>query len=261
MHSGWWVKLEGDQSNLRELAMHFTGPELEVAEGASDFYLTSTGFASATTEQEIQQRGRDLLAVAAGALHVEFGSFRVPRVAAAVQVDEHGAKRHFVLVVNAIRLHGEINARVQRARPDGSVEIVDLVAPPPQTSEWAQLAGTDSDVGDVLSILGREDVRWHDLYHVFEIIEADVGKQMFTDKWATKAAVERFTQTANSRHAIGRDARHGHKRHPPPTKPLTLGEAHDLVLVLARRWLGAKAPPAPPREVVVEVRPPNASTE
>jgi hypothetical protein len=37
------------------------------------------------------------------------------------------------------------------------------------------LARQDLDVADALAILGREDVRWHDLYHVFELIEGDVG--------------------------------------------------------------------------------------
>ncbi len=151
-------------------------------------------------------------------------------------------------------MHGEINARVERSRPDGSVEIVELVASPVQTSEWAELARRDVDVEDVLAILGREDVRWHDLYHVFEIVEADVGGRMFSDGWVTKTAVTHFTRTANSRRAIGGEARHGHNRIDPPKKPLQRNEAHDLVLCLVRRWLAEKAPPKPPDEVVVGVR-------
>ena len=108
----------------------------------------------------------------------------------------------------------------------------------------------------MLAILGRDDVRWHDLYHVFEVIEADVGGAMFTKSWVTNAAVDRFTWTANSRHAIGGEARHGHNRFQPPKNPLSLKVAHDLVLGLVRHWLVEKAPPAPPREVVVAVKPP-----
>lgn len=255
VHAGWWVRLEGEERDLRDLAMHFNAPSLEILEEDGVFWLGSSEFAALADPEKVQQRGRALVALASGALHVEFGRFAPPRVTAAVIVDERGAKKHFVHVSSSIRMHGEINARVERSRPDGSVEIVELVAPPVQTSEWVELARRDADLEDVLAILGREDVRWHDLYHVFEIVEAEVGGRMFSEGWVTKAAVKRFTQTANSRRAIGGEARHGHDRFDPPKKPLPRKEAHALVLGLVRRWLAEKAPPQPAREVVVGVRP------
>jgi hypothetical protein len=90
---------------------------------------------------------------------------------------------------------------------------------------------------------------------VFEVVETDVGSKMFADGWATKKEVKRFTRTANSRHAIGGEARHGHNRFQPPKRPMSHSEAHDLVLGLVRRWLAHKAPPQPAREVVIEVKP------
>jgi hypothetical protein len=249
------VRLEGEERDLRDLAMHFGTPSLKIVEEDGVYWLGSSDFRGRSDPEDVQQRGRALLARASGALHVEFGRFAPPRVTAAVLVDDSGAKQHFVHVSSSIRLHGEINARVERSRPDGSVAIVELVAPPVQTSEWVERAKHDADIEDVLAILGREDVRWHDLYHVFELIEADVGKRMVSEDWTTKAAVKRFTQTANSRRAIGGDARHGHDRFDPPKKPLPHREAHTLVLSLVRRWLAEKVPPQPPREVVVGVRP------
>lgn len=255
MHAGWWVKLEGEESELRELAAHFNDPTLEVIQEDNSFWLGSADFVDLTDPEAVKGRGRVLLALASGALHVEFGRFDPPRITAAVLVDDRGAKQNFIHVSSSIRLHGEINARVQRTRPDGQIEIVELVAPPAQTGEWADLARQDADVEDVLAILGREDVRWHDLYHVFEVVEADVGSRMFADAWTTKAAVELFTRTANSRHAIGGEARHGHDRFLPPKSPLSHRDAHDLVLGLVRHWLAGKAPPRPAREVVLEVKP------
>lgn len=89
--------------------------------------------------------------------------------------------------------------------PTETSRVVELVAPPPQTSEWVDLA-RDDDVEDVLAIVGREDVRWHDLYHLLEIVHADVKGRMFSERRVTNAAVKRFTQTANSRRAIGGEA-------------------------------------------------------
>lgn len=256
MHAGWWVRLEGEERELRDLAMHFGDPSLEVIEEGGAFWLGSSDFPALADPDRVQQHGRALVAIASGALHVEFGRFAPPRATAAVVVDETGAKKHFVRISSSVRMHAELNARVERSRPDGTIEVVDLVAPPVQTSEWAELARRDPDVEDVLAILGREEVRWHDLYHVFEVIEDDVGGRMFIDGWVTKADVKRFTQTANSRRAIGRDARHGHDRIKPPKNPLPHKEAHGLVIRLVRRWLEEKAPPAPAREVIVAVKPP-----
>ena len=199
------MRLEGEQSELRDLAVHFDGAALEVVEEDGAFWLGSSDFAALANPARVEQRGRELVALASGALHLEFGRFAPPRVTAAVLVNEGGAKNHFVHVSSSIRVHAEINARVERSRPDGSVEIIELVAPPPQTSEWVNLARRDDDVEDVLAILGREDVRWHDLYHVFEIVETEVGGRMFSDGWLTKAAVKRFTQTAGARSAARRD--------------------------------------------------------
>jgi hypothetical protein len=226
-----------------------------VAQEGGDFWLGSAEFVGLADSEAVKARGRVLLALASGALHVEFGRFDPPRITAAVLVDESGAKQNFINVSSSIRLHAEVNARVRRTRSDGQIELVELVAPPAQTSEWANLASRDADVEDVLAILGRDGVRWHDLYHVFEVVEADVGARMFANGWATKATIERFTRTANSRHAIGGEARHGHDRFQPPKKPLSLRDAHDLVLGLVRQWLAEKAPPQPPREVILEVSP------
>jgi hypothetical protein len=160
MKAGWWAKLEGDERDLRELAAHFSTPSLKVIEEEGSF----------SDPETVKQRGRALLALASGALHLEFGRFAPPRVSAAVLVDDTGGKQHCVRVSSSVRMHAEINARVERARPDGTVGVVELVAPPVETTEWADIARRDPDVEDILAILGREDVRWHDLYHVYERI-------------------------------------------------------------------------------------------
>jgi hypothetical protein len=221
------VRLDGAERDLRDLSMHFDGPALEVVQHDGAFWLGSSDFGALAEPEKVQQRGRELVTLASGALQLEFGSFTPPRVTAAMLVDESGAKQHFVHLSSSIRVHGEINARVERSRPDGSVEIVELVAPPVQTSEWVDLARHDADVDDVLAILGREDVRWHDLYHVFEIVQAAVAERMFSEGWVTKAAVKRFTQTANSRRTLGGEARHGHDRFDPPKRPLPRKEERD----------------------------------
>ena len=63
---------------------------------------------------------------------------------------------------------------------------------------------------------------------------------MFDLGWVTKAAIDRFTQTANSAAAVGDDARHAHGRIPAPSKAMQLEEARELIRRLVQSWLGAR---------------------
>jgi hypothetical protein len=85
-----------EERDLRELAMHFSDPSLEVVEEESTFWLNSSDFTALVDPEDVQRRGRVLVARASGALHVEFGRFAPPRVAAALMVDDAGAKKHFI---------------------------------------------------------------------------------------------------------------------------------------------------------------------
>src|SRR5207244_7920031 len=128
--------------------------------------------------------------------------FRRPTVASMLRVNENGKREHIVHVGPAeVRVRASLSAVVIRA--DGTRDPAPSSPPPPPTNDWADLALREQDVRDALAILGREDVRWHDLYHVFEIVQADVGGQIYSAGWATKSAVGRFTQTANNRIALG----------------------------------------------------------
>jgi len=129
-----------------------------------------------------------------------------------------------------------------------------VLPPPPSSEAWAEYACHDSEVHDALAILGRDDVRWHDLYHVLEVVESDAGGAAHSFGWATKRELDLFARTANNRVAIGSEARHGHKRWTPPKEPMTLNNAKALIRHVVRKWIESKVPPLLAREVVVEIR-------
>lgn len=253
---GWWVALEGQEADLCELATHFGRPELAVVEESDGYYLGSTDLNQLTNAYDVRERGAELLALACGAVAAELHRLSPPRVTAAELVDEAGAKQRLAPVSASLRMSYEVRQNVERLRDDGMIEVVEIGPPAPRADELVTLARTDEDVADVLAILGRDEQRWHDLYHVFEIVEADAGSRMHVESWATKPAVERFKHTANSRGAIGREARHGHRKYEPPTRAMSHAEARKLVLSLVKRWLATKLPPPEPRVLrVLEVRP------
>lgn len=102
---------------------------------------------------------------------------------------------------------------------------------------WIALAQREEHVARALEIIGQEDVRWTDLYHLLEVVEADVGQLMFERGWATRAEMERFARTANSPAILGAAARHGAQRTEPPPNPMSYDDARSLIVRLVRAWL------------------------
>lgn len=87
---GWWVALEGEETTLRELAMHFATPPLSVIEQSDGFLLGSSDANELTTIDEVRACGAELLATAYDAAELELGGSRPPDVAAVARVAESG---------------------------------------------------------------------------------------------------------------------------------------------------------------------------
>jgi hypothetical protein len=68
---------------------------------------------------------------------------------------------------------------------------------------------------------------------------ADVGGDMVTKGWTTKAEAGRFTQTTNSVGASGDEARHA-AEHTPPPKPMSLKDAEQFIKALLADLIRSK---------------------
>ena len=104
------------------------------------------------------------------------------------------------------------------------------------------VADQDAKVKESLRMLGSLEPTWANLHKVFEIIQSDIGGQMYKHGWVTKKEGNRFTQTANSALAIGDAARHpvDEKKYQPPQNPMSLSEARSLIRSLISKWVQSK---------------------
>ena len=87
------------------------------------------------------------------------------------------------------------------------------------------LSGTNEAVRDV--ILFFNEITWLNLYKIYEVICKDVGGEKVLQKFITKDELMSFRQTAQSREAIGKLARHG-KKIPPPKKTMNIDDTYIL---------------------------------
>ena len=117
----------------------------------------------------------------------------------------------------------------------------------PVVEELTEVADRHApEVDDALLLLAvalrSED--WRLLYVVYEIVVDLVGKGDVPKLGASRSRITLFTRTANSRRAIGTKARHGHRKHVPPQRPMTFPEATALIrsLLLAALRSLSKVP-------------------
>lgn len=103
--------------------------------------------------------------------------------------------------------------------------------------EWLRLARGDEAVSRALRAFAQERVRWGDLYHAFEIVEASVGSRMYDEGWITRRDANLFTWTANSPAVVGEEARHGQQRNDPPANPMPEEDAQRVIRTLVTHWL------------------------
>ena len=163
-----------------------------------------------------------------GAARVAYGNSREVSVGTVALV---GADGQAEIIVHATTAGLTIRTRLEVAGGGGQPESGT------EFDRTAEAGLTNPDAERALRILGRDDCNYRDLYAVFEIAEAALGKSLYASSVVTKAEVSRFTRTANHPLALGDVARHGHSNVEPPQNPMLFDQAHELIRRILRLWL------------------------
>jgi hypothetical protein len=232
LHPGWWARLEGEDLDLKALASGL-GDESPVRVVLFDgrHYMWMTEFDTMDDSHAVETRASAVLRVVNGAARVAHGDSREVRVDAVAKVRPAGQIQHFVHASAALHLRARVLVTLTvSGAPEG-------VSEPTITERAVDVALGDPQAERGLRIFGRDDVDYRDLYHVFEIAEAAIGDAIFVDGTVTRAEVTRFKHTANSVHALGDQARHGHETTQPPPAPTSFADAQALVGRVLRVWL------------------------
>jgi hypothetical protein len=137
-------------------------------------------------------------------------------------------------------LSGAIKARSKTSAAKLTVNGKEEISQVPRTALWAAIAKDNEKVRQALRFWVKGSENWADLYKVHEVIESDFGDAVYTNGWASKIEVTRFTRTANSVEALGDQARHAKKYAEPPSKPMTIQEAKGLIKHLLEKWIDSK---------------------
>lgn len=229
----WKVRITGDESGLEELVKSFDD-DPKVFEEEGNHYIWSSSFEDADDVDEIREISEDLVRVIRN-----FGkrdSIKVGNLEASHvnEILEDGTTNTYVKAETAVATVSTTAAAVVTDEKG----IVEEYLPADRTYEWTQLASEDQKLLELAKLLDNGD-HWVNLYRIYEFIQANIkdDDNIVDQGWWSESEKDIFKRTANSREAIGDDARHGQDRIPAPEEPMSHSEAKRLVDTLIDHWL------------------------
>lgn len=231
----WSVRLKGHAFDLEELSDHFRSPERNVTKDEDGhYYLRSTHFDSMADDEAVRERALGLVELMNRAAKFHSGDgYRPVELDVVTRVDESGKRMHHITVTCEIGGRSRVSAKPTVIREGDSP---DSPRPPSEAESMATLAERNARVADSLRYFARGD--WANLYKAWEVVGDAAGgaRNIVTNGWATRGTQSRFTQTAQSRKALGDEARHAIDKQDPPKNPMTLDEARAFVKSVMEAW-------------------------
>jgi hypothetical protein len=227
----WWVRLHGNDFDLRQLPTSFVSPELHVEFREGSYCLMSTEFNALKNADEVRERAATLVELMNGAMQLHFGDWQPVEIAALTCAEEDGTRRHFVYLSGKMTERSRVSARLTV----GSQNTIELAPQPTEAEKSVAIAARDPAVAEVVRILGSQENDWSNLYKVFELVRRDVGGEptILRNGWLAHSKVRLFRQTAQTeRHASGVVQ--------PPRKRMSLSEGNAFIRELVQKWVGSK---------------------
>jgi hypothetical protein len=239
----WGFCISGDYSWFRAFAESFPNIDVGILIGEEDgmpptYIWTSHHFRDLSDAQDVCVRGAALKALFDGALFATRGRSYTPM------------PLHELVDLKADQIVLNDTAREPIAEPFSSEwpqwrhnAMLMSMAMARAPARFLFLTRYDELARGMLQFLGTNGVTWISLYALKDFMthsgwsEADIARGADD----TKANVEMFRRTANNYSAIGRFARHGEQGWQPPTTPMTLDAAADLILKATVAFLNERA--------------------
>lgn len=223
------VQLVGETLDIEELKYGLRTSPWKIIEETGRYYLTSPLLDSINDTKEAASKANDFLDLLNGSANIFHDNHKNVTIGSLVTIEEDG-KRH----VTMFAASGEF-----RMRGRGTLRAAgdNLESTPTTVEEWIDKATRNESVRDAIHFFNNKT--WWGLYKVFEVVKEEEGGEDNLYNFVPKHEIRCFRQTAQSREAIGDEARHGIKI-PAPQNPMTLKEAHRFIKTLFEKWVRTK---------------------
>ncbi|MBL0180527.1 MAG: hypothetical protein IPP98_15655 [Gemmatimonadetes bacterium] len=229
----WKIPIEGDPSDLENLAVALESREVGVTRFEGGFALSLSTSIAGLDYAPVRSLAEEHLAAVNGVGKILDPAFRALRLTGRLLgVDAAGRTVHTVMALQGIEIRVRLGTAIM------SINGIPQADPRTVTAS-AVLDGalTSSLAWDALAVIGRDEPTWSELYFAYELVESGTNGRVAEVCGATKAELELFCHTANSYRAIGRESRHGTTDRKPPATPMSHRVATRLVRRVVEAWL------------------------
>lgn len=234
----WEAQITGDASDLRMLADSLETGNVQLSKSEHGYVLRALEFEPLDSAGAVRDRAIEIVKVLSGSARLALGIHRSLNLGAVYRVRPDGTRDTTLFaepIVADLRL---MPVTLMVTRADGTTEAHKPADP---VSRWLPLAMRNPTVARALRLRNADDLGWTDLYRLYEVIEGDVGSRMYEFGWVTPNECKSLQRTSQSVTAAGDQARHGKEWTTPPSKPMPLNRARNLIDGLLRSWLAWKA--------------------
>lgn len=236
MRTAWAFELKGDPCDLADLAYFSSTNAVRVKKRGEVYELVMPSHTVDSEYSNIKRSAETLVDWLNGLGKLYSDTFEgVVLVGPLFSLDEAGERRDTVIFPET----GRFRLRGMRA----TILVNGKEAPDPEKDAAARALKSASEktaIGDALTLVGRPNPTWSELYVIYELVESASKGQQVKAGWVSKAELDSFKRTANSYTALGVSGRHGAATHPAPAKPMPYEEAIEVVRRMVKGWLASQ---------------------
>lgn len=214
----WLAEVLGDPFYTHDLPYYFaTGPSFAVKD-EQDVWLLSDRFEPSASASQIMAIADEVLDELAGSLSVFLGHFIRPNIGRLYFINADGSRRgHHVLRADGL---------IARSKARSALSPAEAPTVPKQ---FLSVAARSPHLRSAVLLWSSELRTWPRLYRVMEEVQQHLEGAPHQFGLCSKAEFELFKRTANSAEAVGLDARHALGLFVPPSQPMSISDATNLV--------------------------------
>jgi hypothetical protein len=231
----WEVLIGGDLSALHRLVESFAENDPTIVQDGNNYVLRHSSFDDLEDAEAVNKKAESIFQLVRGAVQVTWRQSSVLSVMRVVLAREDGSRQDSIFGSDHATGH-DSGTRI-RKHADGTEE--EMLSPLPP-AVWTNIALRDASVAEVLDLLSTGQPSWGGLYHIFEVVEQDIGTHIDKKGWASRGDIRAFKYSANEPSVAGIEARHGKKMGQSRADTMALPEAEEFIYRILEGWLRAK---------------------
>ncbi|RZU03060.1 hypothetical protein [Rivibacter subsaxonicus] len=229
----WLVPLIGHEFDLEDLPHWLNGRDVHAVKRDDGYYLVIPASLAGVATKQVRAIAASHLELINGAgrlLNTSYRELAIDDKFFGIDTDGH--------IVSTVLAVGAAEYRTKAGA--ATVVVNGIAQADPRTGAADPLlraASLSTRASDALIIVGRSNLTWSELYLVFELVESECGSRMFDLGWIKRSDANLLSRTANSYSVLRSRGRHGKDRNDPPSAPMALRNAGDLIRALVCSWL------------------------